>query len=343
VQEECPWQLPYSASVLRRLGTCRKCKITFPVLAIGAILTYFLTVILDIAIPANFRISRSSHESAFGRQFTYHLGYESDHHGLVDHSRGPGDRPCEESSLHGCDGEKGYDHLCGESGAHRERVHDHGQSRIARMLMVGFGPTIDRCQNRELEIARREVHSPQSSRDHPYQCACYASHDRHHPHHDDSRTQRRQIYLYSVSDSMPQNHASLGGRTDGLRQCEVPGYRNEQGGHSCELIISTLIGQRVRMDRDAKRGTRCWNVRSAAVRTIRGDKCRHWIVSCATARSNEEGKGRLRAQAGRGRLRVTAESRRYKDEEGRGRTNWVIALEADHRDIEAWLTYRSNS
>lgn len=30
-----------------------------------------------------------------------------------------------------------------------------------------------------------------------------------------------------------------------------------------------------------------------------GDKCGHGIVSCATARSNEEGEGRLRAQAGR--------------------------------------------
>ena len=42
-------------------------------------------------------------------------------------------------------------------------------------------------------------------------------------------------------------------------------------------------------------------------------------------------------------INVAAKVRGYKDEEGRGRTGWVIALEADHRDIEAWLTYRSNS
>jgi hypothetical protein len=47
-------------------------------------------------------------------------------------------------------------------------------------------------------------------------------------------------------------------------------------------------------------------------------------------------------------VKVTAVSRRYTIE-GRGRTrkdeDWdaTMALEADHRIIEAWLTYRSNS
>ena len=69
----------------------------------------------------------------------------------------------------------------------------------------------------------------------------------------------------------------------------------------------------------------------------------------ACDRSIERGRGRevtiCRQAGGRGDSEV---SRVYNDEEGRGTMDeqgriWVIALEADHRDTEAWLTYRSNS
>ena len=74
--------------------------------------------------------------------FTYRLGCGNDH-GLCDHdhSRDPGDRPFEGSSPHG-DVEKDYDRLYEESDDYRAHVHDHGQSRSARMLMEEFGPTV---------------------------------------------------------------------------------------------------------------------------------------------------------------------------------------------------------
>lgn len=44
--------------------------------------------------------------------------------------------------------------------------------------------------------------------------------------------------VYRVSDSSANYRANLGYHTDGLQQCEAPGYRNEPDGHSCKFIIS---------------------------------------------------------------------------------------------------------
>ena len=66
-------------------------------------------------------------------------------------------------------------------------------------------------------------------------------------------------------------------------------------------------------------------------------------------RSIERGMERMyNAQAGRRRVQLTAKSRgggTRRDEEGRGGRvdGWMIALEDDHRNIDVWLTYRSNS
>jgi hypothetical protein len=54
VQEECPWQLSYKASVIVELEASWKCKFTFPIFTVGAIFTDFLTIILCVAIPVDF-------------------------------------------------------------------------------------------------------------------------------------------------------------------------------------------------------------------------------------------------------------------------------------------------
>lgn len=216
-----------------------KCRSTFPVLAIRAILTDFFAIFLSIAVPVGCVSSHDSCDFAQGH-LTYHPGYESDHRGLVDRSHGLGGRPCEESSRHGYGGGTGYGHLCEESGG-QSYAPDRGQSRSARMLMEGFEPTIDIRIKFGTFPSSECICSPRSSRDHLYRCAYCASHGRLHPHHGDSHTQRRQI-CYDVSVSTYNSDGSpahRGSRTDGSQRYEELGCRIGQGGHSCKLTISS--------------------------------------------------------------------------------------------------------
>lgn len=129
-----------SASLV--LQTTRKRKFTFPIFAVGAVLTNLLTIILDIAIPVT-GVSiwfLGGHLYAVG--LTCRPDYENGHLGLDARNHDPGDCPYEgRNHHHGCDEGKDFDLLCGESVDRLEHVLAHGRNRSAKTLKGEFWPT----------------------------------------------------------------------------------------------------------------------------------------------------------------------------------------------------------
>lgn len=154
--------------------------------------------------------------------------------------------PCEESSRdHGAETGSGG----GESDVRPAHAHGLCQCQSARKQKVVYEPTIMTVSNEVPWI--RSVCLPQSSVNHPVQCACYAAHDKRHRHHGGSHTRQRQT-CFCVNHIRSAYRRSDERLTGGLLQFEELECHTGRDAHSCNMPCQYWNFERAGVDESNK-------------------------------------------------------------------------------------------